>query len=241
MNKRRCVRTLIALLALGLSWPVLAEGESYLVVGARVQSSSWSGDNGSGGGQDFEAEEGGQFGFNVTYRKGRFYTGMNFQGGEYEFSGGAPDRVGQNFVLSDNEATIKRGEFDWFFGYYFWDYVSLFLDIKSVTNDWQGNVDYALNYSGLGMGVTGFYPLNEDWTLYGSFGVVPLTIKADKEEFGDGTGSAIEFGAIYRMTPQWNLTMSIKNQHQEYDFDNGSEQTHDIGGLVLGVNYQFEL
>ncbi len=217
--------------------PVGADEPLDLVVGGRLLFSTWEANNNDG--SKFDAENN-QFGLNITLHKNRWYGGLNLQSGEYEFRSGAPDLVDANSSISDTSANIERGEADIFIGYYFWDHVSLFLDIKSVTNNWK-DFDYSLNYSGLGTGVTVFYPLNDNWTLYGSLGFVPLTIEADSNEIGDGEGSALEVGALFSISQFSNLTLSLKNQHQEYNFDNGDEQSHDIGGLMVGYNYRFEL
>ncbi len=212
-------------------------------IGARLFASGWEGENEISSTTRFDADDGGALGFRVVLQKGRFYGGASFQGGEYGFDNGSPDRVGgaplPGGAVTDSRATIKRGEVDLLFGYYFWDRVSLFVDIKHVNNEWTDE-NYSLKYGGLGAGVSGFWPLNEQWTAFGTFGIVPLNIEAGNTEIGDGLGSAIEAGLVYRLLERTTLVFSLRNQHQEYDFDNGARQSHDIGGLAIGINHRFE-
>lgn len=217
----------------------------YITLGAKLQGGNWEGDNENSSDTSFESENGGTFGLRFLMQKGRLYGGISLQGGEYDFEGGSPDRIFDAPLpagaRSADEATIERGEVDLLLGYYFWEQVSLFVDFKNVTNEWQDE-NYALRYSGLGFGVSGFVPLAERWTLFGTFGFVPrLNIRADSDDIGDGTGSALEFGVVWRMLDATNLVFSLRNQHQEYDFDNDAQQTHDIGGIAIGINHRFEV
>ena len=202
--------------------------------GASVQPARWKGEN-LNGGTDFETTSS-QLQLNLRIRKEKIYGGLSFQGAEFEFKDGAPNKVNENVSVRDDDATIKRGEFDLVFGYYFWPKVSLFIDLKSITNDWK-NDGYAVRYNGMGFGVSGYQPINADWVMFGSIGFVNLDIRADSKSIGDGKGSALVIGALYRINQQVNFTVSLKSQHNEYDFDEGSEQEHDIGGLVLGFSY----
>lgn len=216
----------------------------YITLGARIMATGWEGENKGSSDTSFESENGGALGLRFLMQKGRLYGGISLQGGEYDFEDGSPDRIFDAPLpiggVSDEEATIERGEIDLLLGYYFWDKVSLFLDLKSVTNEWQDE-DYALRYSGLGLGVAGVFPLSGRWTLYGTFGLVPLQIRADGDSIGDGLGSALELGAVWGFARNTNLVLALRNQHQQYDFDNGAEQTHDIGGLVIGINHRFDV
>jgi len=217
----------------------------YITLGARVQGGGWEGNNENSSDTSFDSDNGGTFGLRLVMQKGRLYGGISLQGGEYDFENGSPDRIfGAPLPLgsiSDDKATIKRGEADLLVGYYFWERVSLFADIKNVTNEWQSE-NYSLRYTGLGFGVSGFIPLNERWTLFGTLGIVPrLNIRNDSDGIGKGTGSALEFGVVWRMLDATNMVFSLRNQHQEYDFDNDAKQTHDIGGIAIGINHRFEV
>ncbi len=238
---RRGLAPLLAALLGALALPVFAQADDPLTmsVGAGVQLSGWQGENEGSSETDFDAG-GGLLRLNVSLQKGRFYGGLSLTGGRFDFEEGSPDRVGpESSAPPDREATVERGEFDLLLGYWFWERVSLFLDVKSVSNEWQGE-SYSLRYSGLGAGVSGFVPLAEPWTLFGSFGVVPLTIRALGEDIGDGRGSALEVGVLYRLGQRTSLSFSLKNQHQEYDFDSGADQTHDLGGLAFGITHRLE-
>ncbi len=46
---------------------------------------------------------------------------------------------------------------------------------------------------------------------------------------------------MYRMLERTTLVLSLRNQHQEYEFDSNDEQTHDIGGIAIGINHTFEI
>ena len=73
--------------------------------------------------------------------------------------------------MATADVNVKQSDFDLVFGYYFWPQVSLFVDIKAVGNEWNSN-DYKQSFSGLGLGASGFLPMNERWTLYGSLGFI---------------------------------------------------------------------
>lgn len=214
-----------------------AEDPIKISFGAKLQLSTWEGNNTGNQNADFDSN-GNQFSLSVSFKKGRLFGGVNFQGGTFDFSNGSPNRVRENGSSSASNATIERGEFDLLLGYYFWDQISLFLDIKSVTNDWQ-NEAYSLKYGGLGFGVMGFHPLSPQWTLFGSVGWIGnLDIEADGNSIGDGKSSALELGGLFRINDVMNFTIGVKSQHQEYEFNNQEKQTHDIGGLVIGFTYQ---
>jgi len=211
-----------------------AQSPVQMSIGANIQPANWEGDN-KNGGTSFDAK-GGQLRLDLRLSKARFYSGLSFQGGEFDFDDGAPDKI-FNAAPAErlDKVTIERGEFDWVFGYYFWPQVSLFVDLKSITNDWKGE-RYSVNYTGLGVGVTGFNPINEHWILFGSLGFVKLNIESSGDEIGDGRGSAFQIGGLYKINDKANITISLKTQHNVYEFDDNSEQEHDIGGLVFGFN-----
>jgi len=199
-----------------------------------VQPARWKGEN-LNGGTKFEANSS-QLQLNLNVRKENFYGGLSFQGAEFEFSDGAPNKVNKTISVQDDNATIKRGEFDLVFGYYFWPRVSLFIDFKNITNDWKDD-NYAVTYKGMGFGVSGYHPINADWVFFGSLGFVGFNIETDNKSIGDGKGSALVAGALYKLSNHTNFTISLKSQHNEYNYDQGSEQDHDIGGLVFGFTY----
>ena len=223
-----------------------------LGLGVKLLGSQWKGDNVDSD-TTFESSNGGQFGLNLVFQKGRFYTGLNLQSGDYKFKDDAPDQISKTDSTYSKtpvqDITIKRGEADILVGYYFWPKVSLFLDIKSISNVWDDKDpdtdNYATEFLGLGLGVSGFIPLNEQWTLFGSFGVVPSgTIKqknGDNNEIGNGNSGALEFGSIFNITNQHRINFGLKSQWQNYKFDNdqSDEQKHQLASVFLGYNYVF--
>ena len=222
----------------GFSSLAIADGSPVNVsISASLQPSHWEGEN-LNGGTTFESDATQtQLALNIS--KGKFYGGLSFQGAEYDFSGGAPNKVSKTTSVQDDDATIQRGEFDLVFGYYFLPQISFFIDFKTIENNWK-NDPYSLRYKGAGFGANGHYPINKDWVAIGSIGFMRLDIKANGESIGDGRGSALSVGALYRINPQANFSIRLKAQHNEYDFDEGSEQDHDIGGLVFGFGYAIQ-
>ncbi|MCG6969799.1 MAG: hypothetical protein LJE85_08545 [Gammaproteobacteria bacterium] len=234
-----------------------AHAQHSLGLGVKLLGSNWKGENVESG-NDFESTSGAQLGFNLVYQYNRFYTGFNFQGGDYKFKDDAPDQISKNddvytttSLQPGEDAKINRGEADILVGYYFWPKVSLFLDLKSITNEWKdGDPDtenYATQFVGLGLGVSGFIPLNDQWMLFGSFGLVPSgkvrqTKGGDNDDIGDGNSGALEFGGIFHFNRSNRLNFGLKSQWQTYKFDDParSEQKHQVGSLFIGYNYIFQ-
>ncbi|NOX43726.1 MAG: hypothetical protein GXP19_08365 [Gammaproteobacteria bacterium] len=78
------------------------------------------------------------------------------------------------------------------------------------------------------------------WFIFGSIGVVPLTIEEPKNtEIGDGREGSLEFGGSYILKDNMTLSMSVKSQSREFDYDTAPDQTHDVGGLLFRYNYTF--
>jgi len=210
------------------------DSKVHFSFGVTVQPSTWKGDN-KDGGTSFDTTAS-QLQLNFRVRKGNYYGGLGFQGAKYDFSNGAPNKVNDTVSIRDDEATIERGEFDGVFGYYFWPQVSLFVDLKNITNKWKGD-GYSLKYNGLGFGVSGYNPISSDWTFFGSLGFMKLNINADGSSIGDGTGSALVVGLQYSLSTNDSISISLKSQHNEYNFDEGSKQDHQIGGIVIGYSH----
>jgi len=220
-----------------------------LGLGAKLLGSTWKGENVDSN-TEFESSNGGQLGFNLVYQYKRFYTGFNFQGGDYKFKDDAPDKIYKIGKEASQDLKIGRAEADILVGYYFWEKVSLFLDLKSITNEWKDDdpdtENYATNFLGLGLGVSGYIPLSDQWMLFGSFGIVPNgTVRQTKGdntgEIGNGDSGALEFGAIFNFNRNNRLNFGIKSQWQNYEFDNlaSSEQKHQLTSLFVGYNYLF--
>ena len=225
----------IAMLLFPVSFSsVASESPVNVSLSAAIQPSTWKGEN-LNGGSEFEAK-GVQTQLALNIRKGSFYGGLAFQGGEFEFENGAPNKVSETAMQVQDDATIRRGEFDLVFGYYFIPQMSVFIDFKTIENNWKDD-PYTLRYKGTGFGVNGYHPIDQNWLLIGSIGFMALDIKADGNSIGDGGGGSLSFGALYRINPRANFSISLKSQSNKFDFDQGSEQEHNIGSLVLGFSY----
>lgn len=213
------------------SAPLWAESTTQYSLGAKLLSATWKGENPDG--KTFESQSG-QLSLEGKLQHQRWFGGLTLQGGQFEFNGTAPERHTNPLPPSTDSVKIKRGEVDLVAGYYFWPRVSLFLDVKNVANTWVKD-DYKVEYTGLGLGVSGYHPLSETWSLFGSFGLVPMNIKADGEDIGKATRSALNVGFLYRFSARANFTIGLQSQTQTNDYDDGTEQTQHVGALVFGV------
>jgi hypothetical protein len=212
---------------------------SSLSLGVSLNGTGWSGDNGAGN-SSFESDNGGQLGFSLSFSKDRWYVGLSLQGGEYEFSQVAPTQFRSDATQPTQNLTVNHSDFDLLAGYYVWDRISLFIDLKAVGTQWQNN-DYEQGFGGLGLGISGYHPLNENWTLYGSWGVVGGKIsEKNNTELGDAGSSAFTIGASYKLNPLDRLSMGLKLRSYQYDFDNGESQQNDLAGIFFGYNHAFE-
>jgi hypothetical protein len=215
-----------------------ADDDLSFSLGAKIIASNWDGTNSSSG-TEYEQTEGGQFGWNLGLQKGRFYAGLSLQGGEYNFSGDGPDQVTVLNTVKVTNVKVTRSEYDLIAGYYFWDSISFFLDIKSVVNEHDKN-NYEQKFTGIGIGISGSWPINDDVSLYGSFGfLTSADVLANDKKVGSVDSSALEFGAVFRVANSHRLNVGLKAQGQEYSFNNGSTQRHNVSGLFFGYNYLF--
>ena len=241
MTMNRMYKETIMTLCLGClafaSTQVLAYGDLSLSVGGRIMTSGWQGQN-KASGQKFNSDGSTLAGFNLMLQKGRFYTGLNIQGGNYQFKGEAPDKMDATGRTASSGVIINRSELDLTAGYYLWPRFSFFLDIKGITNKWN-NENYKLGAVGVGAGVTDFIPFNTTWISYGTFGIVPLNLTANGKDVGNGTGSALEIGGLYNFNPHNRLNFGIKLQNQQFKFSSGENQSHQVNSLFLGYNHIF--
>jgi len=229
---------ILLLLTLGLN---NAYAEHRLTFGAKLLAAGWNGDNAAGG-TDFESDEGGQFGLNIAYKIDRFYTGLNFQRGEYNFENDAPDKFTLSGRVSSSNVKIQQSDLDLLVGYYFWSQVSLFVDIKSVTNNWLDE-PYNQNFLGLGLGTSGYIPINEKWTLFGSFGFIGRGEIKDNNgnKVGEGTSWALELGTVYSINERHFLNAGIKTRQYNFEYLDSTKQDYSINALFIGYNYSFAL
>ncbi len=231
--------TLFLLLMLS-SMTVSAQDDINISLGVKLLSANWTGNNNNSA-TDFKRTGGGQFAWNIAIQKQRYYAGLNLQGGAYKFENNAPDQVSNNTSTAVNNVTIQRSEIDLIVGYYFWENISLFIDFKSTQNKYDNN-NFKQKFSGLGLGVSGSWLLNDNWSLYGTFGFIGRgDLKADDKVNGYANSAALEFGGLYRYRDAHRFTLGIKSQGQKYNYNNGSTQTHNFGGVFIGYNYLFSL
>lgn len=207
-----------------------AETKARFSLGAKLDFSNWEGEN--PGGADFD-EKSTMLGVEAKVQHGKWFGGLTLAGGEFEFDSPAPSRPTP--LPASNETTIKRTEVDLILGYRFWPRIALFLDLKNVTNEWDAD-DYKIEYTGLGFGIAGHYPLDPKWTLFGNFGVVPMNIEADGDDVGDATRTVLNVGFLYRIKQNLNFSIGLQSQNQTDDYDDGGEQDHRVGALTLGIN-----
>lgn len=235
----------VALLMVALS-PTFSSADVQISItpGAVIFPNTWSGENKETG-EKFSSSAT-NLGINLKFQWRDLYTGISLAGSEYEFNAKdySPVRPSAIIPLTDDPVKIKRGEFDLLIGYYVWDMVSLFVDLRSKSLKWSD--DYEITYTGLGGGVTGHYSFSSKWTIFGSLGASSLDIKSkergyNERNIGDGVGTAAEFGVLFRVTKMLNLYGALKSQRQEYRYDNNITEIHDINGIRFGVSTVFSL
>jgi hypothetical protein len=210
-----------------------------LSLGVVLNGGGWSADNGPGS-NNFSSDKGGQFGFNASWARDAYYFGLSLQGGEYQFNHTGPTQFTSTGAIATNDVNVKHSDFDLLAGYYFWEQVSLFIDVKAVSSSWDNN-NYKQNFSGLGIGVAGYHPINDAWTLYGSLGFVGGDIKEDgSATLGRAGSSALILAANYALNKQDYLNMGFKSRHYLFDYDDGNEQEYKLSGLFFGYNHVFE-
>ncbi|HEY9050632.1 MAG TPA: hypothetical protein VIQ03_03750 [Gammaproteobacteria bacterium] len=218
-----------------------AYADQSITLGVKLLGTGWQGDNGAVS-SSFNSDEGGQLAFSASYLQDKFYAGISLQNGEYKFSGAAPDQFTPSGRNSTSNVDIEHREIDLLVGYYFWQQVSLFADIKGVSNTWS-NDNYKQNFGGLGFGASGYLALNNDWTGFGSIGFVGRgDIKDDNDvKVGDGTSSALEVGAIYRIDPNNTINLGLKFRNYRFEYLDNTTQDYSINALFFGYNHSFTL
>lgn len=237
MNKTKPIATMIA----SLVFSVNVMANESISLGVKLLGASWDGDNGAGN-SEFDSSNGGQMAFNISYSLDRFYTGLNLQGGAYKFDNNAPDQFTPAGRVSVSNVSIRQNDFDLLVGYYFWPQISFFVDIKAVGNNW-GNNNYEQNFSGFGVGVSGFAPINENWTFFGSFGFIGNgNIKDGNEnDVGDGASNALELGAVYRFDEANHINMGMKFRNYAFDYLDNSVQEYSVNALFVGFTHRFSI
>lgn len=215
-----------------------------LTLGGKVHSGGWTGENKGGITNDIESEKGRGIGFSVGLRKGKFFTVFNVQAGSYEFDDEQPvynpDPISEDLDLSEtDELTINTGFVSIGAGYQFNRYFALQGGIKSHSQAWE-DLNREVDYIGVGIGATGFIPLSDSWTLYGTLGINGMDIKdKDGHNIGDGSSTSLELGAAFRISPFSSISFGFKNEAVTAEFDGGNEQEHNIANFYFGYNHGF--
>ncbi|MFL0810719.1 MAG: porin family protein [Agarilytica sp.] len=208
-----------------------------LTLGGKLFSGGWTGENTGAIEGDIESTTGGGIGVSVGLRKGKWFGVFNVQSGGYEFDGDQP--AYDPDPIAEDELTINSSFVSLGAGYQINRYVAVQGGFKTHTQNWDDH-NRELVYSGLGVGVTGFIPLNQSWTLYGTLGLNGHTIKdKDGENVGDGSTSSLELGAAFRITSVSSISFGFKNESVAAEFDSGNEQEHNFGSLYFGYNHGF--
>lgn len=215
-----------------------AFADQRITLGAKLLGAGWQGDNGAGS-SSFNSDEGGQVAFSASYTQNKFYAGISLQNGNYTFNGTAPDQFSSSSRVPSSNVKIEHQEIDLLAGYYIWEQVSFFVDIKGVSNTWSDN-SYKQNFGGLGFGVSGYLPLNNDWTGFGSAGFVGGDVKdSSKVKVGDGRSGGLEFGAIYRLNEDSSINMGLKFRNYKFEYLDNTTQDYSINALFVGYNHGF--
>ena len=69
----------------------------------------------------------------------KLYTAINLQNGRYQLDDVAPNQFTSGGRVASNNIDIQQHELDVLAGYYFWETVSLFLDLKGVSITFNGS------------------------------------------------------------------------------------------------------
>lgn len=206
-------------------------------LGAELQANTWRGDNGDAS-KEFSSD-GGQFNLQFKMRMHKWYAGVIYGGGKYLFNAvrpGAPE-------TENAQIAYWRGEFDLVGGYQFWNYVSLFADLKISAYSWDDGDRKQISFGGLGAGGQWHYPIADNWNLYGSLGIgsgqVKLTSTAPQANGATASGrhASLIVGAAWRISRIFSLHANLLNQSVVYRFD--IEQKHQIGGLAISGHFLF--
>jgi hypothetical protein len=214
--------------------------QDSLSLGVVLNGGGWSADNGPGS-NNFSSDKGGQFGVSASWAHDAYYFGLSLQSGEYQFDNTGPTRFTSSGAIATSDVSVEHSDFDLLAGYYFWDQVSLFVDLKTVSSRWN-NSNYKQGFSGLGIGVAGYHPINDAWTFYGSLGFVGGDIREDgNATLGQAASSALILGANYALNKKDHLSIGFKSRSYLFDFDDGNEQEYKLNGLFFGYNHVFEL
>jgi len=216
-----------------LSTAVSAE-TVYITPALDLHFASWEGENAAS--TDSYSSDSGMLGLGIMLQKGNLYAGLSIRSGQFSFDSPAPAQDDGSLLTA---VDLDRAEFDLVTGYYFWPRVALFVDFKSSSTAWSDS-SYKLTNSGLGLGVSAYYPLATG-AVYGSVGTIRLTSRRGSKEIGAGTGFSTELGWTAKLSATIRYKIALKSQSQIIDFDLSGEQENRIGSLVVGFSKSFSL
>ncbi len=235
-------KTYLLIFALLASTSIQAQQASplHLQLGAKIHSGSWSGENVGQNDGDFESDATTGIGLSIGLAKGAWFGSFTMQSGEYTF------KENQTFPIDDggvipapSESSIGSGFFTLSGGYKINQYISVQAGFKSFVQSWE-RPKREIGYSGLGMGISGYWPINNDWTSYGSLGFNAYGIEdANGSELGEAGASSFELGAAYRLNTVSSLSFGLRTENISSEFDNGNEQKHSVNNIFLGYNRVF--
>ena len=232
-----CLVAVVAFLTSGLTFADESTRveKTRITLGGKFRSLNWKGQNKSTEISEFETDTS-SLSISASIQQKAWYAGMRFTGGEYDFSDGIP-AIEPNITDGANgSGQVGRSEFDLVFGYYFWPRVSIFGGVKALTHEFEEQ-NHKLGFNGVSLGVSGYYPFSDLWWLYGSLAFTNLNIKHEDDDLGSSNGSAAEIGFIYIINSRSRFTASLIGQSQNNKYDNGDDQTHNLGGIGFGYSH----
>jgi len=238
MKRNRYLMVVFVLFA-SLPMQVFAQDTS-LVIGLK----SWFAnetleikDKNSGESVEEESEYTALVGPSLNIRYGSWFGGANYLTGELTF---------KDFIVTGVDVEIERTEWDVFGGYYFLPQLAVLLGYKQLEADaYNERVENIVtnNYSGVVLGLTGFYPVGRQSALYGTYTFAAL----EDENNTEYTGSTLEFGfasSLQNIALSYSIGLKIQVYQYDWQFEDPSggsfdtERTDSFGGLTLGVNYK---
>jgi len=241
MSLKMRYKKIFIILIVNLFYLHAANANQRITIGAKLLAAGWQGDNGSVS-NSFNSDEGGQIAISASYSLDKFYAGVSLQNGKYKFNDSAPEQFTQSGRVNTSNTNIEHNELDILTGYYIWDNISFFIDLKGISNIWSNN-DYEQNFGGLGFGVSGFLPLKNNLTLFGSAGFVGNGDIKDSAEVkvGNGSSGALDLGTIFKLTPNSSLNVGLKFRTYNFEYLDNTSQEYSINALFVGYNHSFTL
>jgi hypothetical protein len=64
-------------------------------------------------------------------------------------------------------------------------------------------------------------------------------MKQEGDKLGQSNGTALEIGAIHRLSEDSMVSISLHGQNQKNKFDIDERQTHEIGGISFAFYHSF--